>query len=85
MTELDVLLDLLAELITVLSWHRHVAEHEVGLFGTHLVEGGVGIEAGDKTVVLREEHPHVVDHLRIVIDDEKRRTSVFVFELRIEN
>ena len=79
MTELDVLLDLLTELIAVLSWHRHVADHDVRLGSTHLFEGGVGIKAGDEAVVLREEHPHVVDHLRIVVNDEECRTLVFLF------
>ena len=76
MTELDVLLDLLTELIAVLSWHRHVADHDVRLCCAHLLEGGVCVETGDETVVFREEHPHVVDHLRIVVDDEQRRKVV---------
>ena len=79
MAELDVLLDLLTELITVFSWHRHVADHDVRLGSTHLLECGVCIETGDEAVVLREEHPHIVDHLRIVVNDEECRTLVFLF------
>ena len=78
MTQLDVLLDFMTQFVAVLPWHRHVAEYEVRLLGPHLLEGGVGVETGDETVVLREEYPHVVDDLRIVVHHKNGRTVVLV-------
>ena len=76
MTELDILLDLLTELVAVLARHSDIGEHEVGFLGSYLLEGGVGIGTGDETIVAREEQTHVVDDLQIVVDDENRRQAL---------
>ena len=68
MRELDILLDFLTEFVAVFSWHRYIAEHQIRLLSTHLVEGAFGIEAGNQAIVLREEQAHVVDDFRIVVD-----------------
>ena len=70
MAQLDVLLDLLAQFIAVLARHGDIAQYDIGFCCAHLLKGGLCIETGDETVVLREEQAHVVDDFRVVIHDE---------------
>ena len=50
-TQLDILLDLLTELIAVLARHGNIAEYEVRFCRTHFLQCRVGIETGDESVV----------------------------------
>ena len=78
MTKLDILFYLLTELISVLTWHSHIAQHDIRLLSTHLLKSRICIETGYQAIVIREQQSHVVDNLCIIVDDEDGWTTIVV-------